>query len=39
MDSSVPVMNESLNEMIYEMNRILNGGYEGFSAQLLKLRS
>ena len=28
MGSGVPVMNESTNEMIYDMNRILNCGYE-----------
>ena len=28
MDSSFPVMNESVNEMIYEMNHILNCGCE-----------
>ena len=28
MGSGVPVMNESTNEMIYEMNHILNCGYE-----------
>ena len=27
-DSSVPVNNESMNEIIYEMNHILNCGYE-----------
>ena len=28
MGSNVPVMNESTNEMIYEMNHILNCRYE-----------
>ena len=28
MGSIVPVMNEPTNEMIYEMNHILNCGYE-----------
>ena len=28
MGSGVPVMNESTNEMIYEMNLIVNCGYE-----------
>ena len=46
MGSHVPVLNKSMNKMIYEMNHILNCGYEikrrydlnfsGFSTQLLK---
>ena len=36
MGSNFPVRNESMNEMIYDMNHILNCGYE--INQLLKLR-
>ena len=28
MDSNVPLINESANEMIYEINHMLNCGYE-----------
>ena len=34
MGSNVPMMNESNNEMIYEMNHILNCGYARIIASL-----
>ena len=35
MGSNVPVMRESMNEMINEMNLILNCGYESSKAMIL----
>ena len=35
MGSGVPVMNESTNEMVYEMNHILNCGCEKSSEAMI----
>ena len=33
MGSNFPVSNESINEMIYEMNHVLNCGYESIGKE------